>query len=543
MGQAQPRMMFFQPSMIGIDLHDHLIQFVEVKKTRSGFSLESYNRLALEPGIIKEGQIEKPDLLKLALEKLFATANPRAVTPREAAVVLPSNGIFTHIFEFPGKLSDKDLCQSLPFEAETVIPFSIQEVYWDMAILELQNEGSSSQRQKVLFGAVPMAVADKYAEVLNAVGITPVSFGIDLDAIQQALAPQLQQADTVLVIELNALSVNYTLIQKQVIKSFYSSNESIQDFLEDEAIWTKELSPEKEKAVDAFLKRKYHRAQKHVNENLFEKKITKLDRVLLTGEYAHFPHFYNAAVRYFPNAKIQIGDPKHALVVDDKKFLAHLEGNQQHIPYSICFTNPIGIAIKVLKKVTKEGLNLLPTHLKRNLHEERLARFLAFFAALMSLTSVVVAGFVLLLHQSATYERVNLEIHKTAVERKLFGTRYMEVQEALTTFNNEVSALSAIDKALFSVPNLLNNLTALAPEGIELIRIRFFDTDLRVEWVGIAKDRDQLLALKNVLEAEPTIKSVEMPLSNFDQKIDIPFQVSMTLDFSKLPPYATNSIQ
>lgn len=546
-------MSIFGSNIVGIDFHDHLVQFVDLSRRGRKTVLNAYNRITLPEGMIVDGVIQDTPNLKNILIELFKTANPGPVDPKQVAVVLPSSAVFTHIFEFPLQLSENDIRQAIPYEAETVIPFSIQEVYWDFQVLEKDPKELKGGKQRVLFASIPSEVAQNFSDLFAELGIQPVAFGIDLDAIQQALRRQLKLEDTALVIDLGALSVNYTLVDHGVVKSFYSSPEAVNGLIQsmtqstgqtkEEFIknWGKgQLNEAYVQYIDAFLKKKYHRAQQQVNFELSKRNISSIDRVILTGEFANLPHFYESAYRYFPKSTIEVGDPKHVLSIDDKRFAAHIEGKGQDIPYSIYFTTSIGIAIKVLDGKHRSGINLIPENLKQTLHQDHRLWLMALASVGMAFFGMGLAGYMLFLHQDLGFERVNLEIKKSAIERQLFGTRYIEVQKQLIEFNSEVEILSKIDAELFSVPVVFEQIEDLIPEGIRVVRQRFTDETLSVEIDGIADGRNSILDFKTKLDGASFIESIDMPLSNFDQSKNIPFRVTIFLNFAELPDYASS---
>jgi Tfp pilus assembly PilM family ATPase len=63
---------------IGLDIADHTIEIVEVKKWLGTFSVTKLNQINLEPGIVSRGRIIDQKKLEFALKKLFASARPNA---------------------------------------------------------------------------------------------------------------------------------------------------------------------------------------------------------------------------------------------------------------------------------------------------------------------------------------------------------------------------------------------------------------------------------------------------------------------------------
>src|SRR3989338_310324 len=150
-------MNIFAKRIVGIDFHDYSAQVVELSLLKDKISLEAYNRITIPAEVIKDGEILKPEELKILMKNLLQNANPKAIDSKNVAIVFPSSKVFTHIFNLPSNLSENEIKNTLSFEAETVIPFAIQDMYWDYRFLE---EGEKSK--KVLFAAITRETADQY---------------------------------------------------------------------------------------------------------------------------------------------------------------------------------------------------------------------------------------------------------------------------------------------------------------------------------------------------------------------------------------------
>ena len=221
-------MFLFSKNILGIDLHDHLVQFVELKKSGNKTILETYNRLTIPDGYIKDAEIKKETELKELLKKLFSEANPVPAKVKKLALILPTQITFVHIFHFPAKLAPSDLRKLIPVEVESILPYSIDEVYWDFTVLDKhKNDG-----QNVLFAATPKARADQYLKIFNELGLSPVLFGIQPEALQNALSYKLVPGETVLAVELGALATNYLFLKGSVIQKFVSINGGIDGLIQ-----------------------------------------------------------------------------------------------------------------------------------------------------------------------------------------------------------------------------------------------------------------------------------------------------------------------
>lgn len=533
--------------VVGINFHDHMIQLVELREPNGDIWLEAYNRLPIPEGVIKDGIIEKEEDFKILIHDLFRKANPKPVEPKNVTILLPPKVTFTHIFSFPSKLTEKEVMKAIQYEAEMVIPFPIHDLYWDTTIIEKDGDGY----QYALFAGIQKKIADKYTEAFRGAGITPTLFGIHVEALKYALEQTLPEEEFSLIIDLGALSTNYLTVKGQTIKHYLSSNEGTLALVQDiskkfpifssESLfenWEKYKNDQKFKEIiGKFIKDKYKTATDIIAKKQMKDKVDGIKNIFLTGEYSNLPGFYDLAQKQFSNIKISIGDPKTGLKVKDENFIKQSEKNKIKPPYSIYFTDVIGVAISKLRTKENRNINLIPTWLKRNFLNKKIEISITIGLICMSLISLAIAGFVSVTHQKLNYERMNLEIAKSSIELTLYGTRYQEIKEDLEAFNDEITTLSNIDNGLFSVPTVINNILAVVPTNVIITSISFKDKDLAFSMSGIAENRDALLSLQSAFKELSLIDTVNIPLSSYDKKEQVPFQINLTLKFSELSKY------
>lgn len=546
-------MQIFPHKVIGIDLHDDYAELVELRLADGDISLESYNRVAIDPSIIVDGKIKKSDELKIIISELLKGANPKAINEKEVAVVLPANKTLTHVFTFPANLTEDEIRKTIPYEAESVIPFAIEDVYWDIVVLKRDDPKKKHASQLVLFSAVSKETSDEYATLLESITLSPFLFGVSVEALQNALKNQVSPQDATLIIEFGPLSTNYLIIKNNAIQYFYSSNAGGGKLLDDlseklkidkatlikkkEANWQNMLS---EPVIETFLSKRYERAMEIIIENEGKEESGPVTEILLTGEFMNLPNFFSLAKATFPNQRVTVGDPKTGLDIDSKKFLPLHHERGEMVPYSTYFTNAIGVALRALRRKKETGINLLPDRLKKNFSSKRSASHVLVATVGMCIFSLITAGFFVFKQQNVSYKRAALEVQKATIERTVYGTRYQEIHEALNIFNQEILALSTINNNLFSIPSLIEMILETLPRDIHLTAIQFSDEALTLNISGIAADRKSLLELQEQLEQNDFVEEVIAPISNYDEKTKISFTFELKLNFTALPPYGSS---
>lgn len=538
-------MFLFPKKIVGLDFHDYFAQVIELKSYGKNTILTAFNRVAIPPNVIREGEILNKDELKKILSVFFETANPQPIKSKNVVCSFPAKKVFTHIFTFPSTLSERELKKAIPFEAETVIPFSMQDVYWDIRILYKDDVNKKHASQAVLFACVPKTVADTYTDLLTSMGLVPIAFTIPAECAEYALKKQLPRDKNSFVIDAGSLVTTYSIFEKGVLKNTFMSLKSGRSLILNMAkkyqVQEAELIDQKEK--NSFDKIYLPEVQDFVRETLAEgQKIlagTNVSDVFITGEFLNLPDFYETAKKTFPNQTVSFGDPRIGLDIDYEKFLP-LDKKAGTIPYSIYFTEAIGLALKGLGQKINDGMNLLPDKLRESFSSKRTSFAIGFSSVLLTILTLVTATFVTLKHQELGYKRIDTEIKKEALQQMVFGTRYQQIKDAINSFNNEVSALSDIQNVLFSVPVLLDNITASVADGVHLLSINFTDSDLSVEMSGVAETRESLLKTQKNLEESPFVEELIAPLSNFDTKTDISFVMKAKLKFNELKKYGAD---
>ncbi|MDP2624778.1 MAG: pilus assembly protein PilM, partial [Candidatus Peregrinibacteria bacterium] len=272
-------MSLFPQKIVGIDFHDYSAQLIELRLKGNEVSLQSYSRVVIPSDIIIGGQIKKEDELKAILSRLLTEANPKPIDVKNVAIIFPASKTFTHIFKLPINLDEDEIRKALPYEAETVIPFTIDEVYWDFSILYKDSKEQKHASQYILFAAITKDVADQYARLVESIGLIPFLLGSNAEALKHALLNEVEPRGTSLMIQFGTLSTNYLLVKDKVVQYFFSSNDGGKKLMEDlvkelqgdESGWMEKkeqnrLDTMTEPVVKNFLETRYKQAQKIIQE-------------------------------------------------------------------------------------------------------------------------------------------------------------------------------------------------------------------------------------------------------------------------------------
>ncbi|MGB9637670.1 MAG: type IV pilus assembly protein PilM, partial [Microgenomates group bacterium] len=178
----------------GLDIGADSIKIVQFKKEKNSFVVTAAG-MAKNPLANFNFEDEKGFVaLAEAIKKLKQEAR---VTTNAAAVSLPERSVFTQVIEMP-KMSERELEQAVPWEAEDVIPRSLAEVNLDWEVLE-EEEGTEGPKIKVLLVAAPSSLVNKYLQLLKLAEVETLSLEPESLAAVRALQPVIKTGNAVLI--------------------------------------------------------------------------------------------------------------------------------------------------------------------------------------------------------------------------------------------------------------------------------------------------------------------------------------------------------
>jgi type IV pilus assembly protein PilM len=157
----------FEKSLVGLDIGVSGIKAVELspEKTRR---LMAYNRIPLPFNAISpDGEIKDRDVVVSALKTLFGT---KEFTTTRVAVAGFGNSIITKKIQVD-RMKPEELREQIYWEAEQYIPFDVNDVNLDFAILNSANVTTPNKMDVLLVAAKKDYIAS-LTEVMEEAGLT-----------------------------------------------------------------------------------------------------------------------------------------------------------------------------------------------------------------------------------------------------------------------------------------------------------------------------------------------------------------------------------
>ncbi len=277
--------------MVGIDIGTSGIKAVEVLQRRRPHVL-TYNRVPLPWGTIsQEGEIQKKDIVKNAIQSLFTQG---AFTSRNIILGGSGNSVILKKITVP-RMTQDEIANELYWEAEQYVSFPIDEVNLDFVILgKSDGDRYGSPTMDVLLVAAKKSYIRELSSViegtrLNLIAVSTHAFAVG--NVLEALQPQRVKGTyqgTHLIVDLGAATTKLTAIvgnnivyhrtlkyggssiseklahhlgvsieEAEVLKIANPSDPEVRPILKDSA---SEIAQEISRAIDLYISQTQHRS-------------------------------------------------------------------------------------------------------------------------------------------------------------------------------------------------------------------------------------------------------------------------------------------
>ncbi len=348
---------------LGLDISDRSIEVLELTKGWKNIKVSSYNRQALDSGIVEDGKILQLAKLAQIISELLTKANPRAITQKKINISLPETQIFTHIFKFPLDLNEDGVVEALNYQIPEIFPFDIEDIHYDWRIT---HKGSS--QQEVLVAAAPKVLIDSYLELFQQAKLEPQALLLESLSTAQAILPGDLNKQGALLLDLGTKTSLISIFDELGLRYSYNIPHAGQHITEDIA---KELKLSEDEAEKIKIKNGLDHKQKSMDTHeIIEKSLStiikevkksidyyekhsqqKISKIILSGGTAKMnklPEYLKGLLEL----PVIIGQP-----------LSKIKKSDIIKPSSdeVLLANVTGLALWDLdKKYQKNSLNLLP---------------------------------------------------------------------------------------------------------------------------------------------------------------------------------------
>lgn len=414
-------------NFIALDISDNSLEIMECQRDFWGrYVIKSINRLALDKGVIVDGDIKNANALVKSLKKLLQSAKPSPISSSNCLLSIPENKVFTHIFHVPLELKNDDIEDFLLNQSEGIIPFNRETIISDYNIVE-----TSDREKTILYVAAPRKLIDDVLAVLKKVKLNVLLIELESLSVARALLTKPYIKDANVIMDMGGNFSNITIYDNQGLKLTVSlplaGNQFTKEIhakakltiAESSEIKIKEGLNSPNKNVVLALQSSLAKIIEEITRSVsyFEKKSGQtVKRLLLVGGSAKLP----GIVDYLASKiKLEIipGNPWYRL----KKTAEVLKVFKKS--QGIMYSTVIGLLLRGKQSDYRQGINLLPSNVRKHsmiqLSSGNKGEWVKYV-----ILSVIVIAFVLLLvfqnvlrgdRQIATVSTFNIEEKKVAL--------------------------------------------------------------------------------------------------------------------------------
>ncbi len=546
-----------------IDISDQSIKYGRLVNTSSGFSLVKYGKEKIPQGVVVSGKIEKEEELVKVLNKIKEKEKIHFVR-----VSLPEEQMYLFTLTIP-KTDDENIRDMVLLQIEEHIPLKALDSIFDYDII-------SEDNQNILIEVVAIAniTIESYLSVFNKVGLIPLSFEIEAQAIARAVIPDNDNSPVMIVdfgetrtgvsIAINGrvfltttLSMGGVDLTNMIAKNFSLSFEEAEKMKHEYGLNTdskvQDIFPAILNGISVLrdeLNKQYLYWDNHNNI-----KNEQINHIILCGGDANL----TGLSEYLElSMKIKVENANvWTNVLTTENLIPEMSFEE-----SLSYATVIGLALGDYSYESKSIINILPDQEKKILRREYWMRF---FAVSFNLIALIGVLSIILLFPSYFISKSEEKSIKNQVE--IFDKDnpeliYNNMDKKIKEIN---SKLEILDKA--KVPyqvssGVIDNILSNKTDGITFSQILFSKKIVEVleesktteklptdetaeaepevkkkkkieistlEIYGVAKNRDSLRNFKTALDNNPTFSEVNLPISNFLEKKDLSFTVSITL--------------
>jgi type IV pilus assembly protein PilM len=177
----------FRPPTVGIDIGSSAVRAVSLKRGRGGWSLIAAGEAPIPDGCIEDGAMADPALVGQTVKHLLDSLGLRRATVTSA---LAGHAVIVKRLSLPA-MSDAELAEAIPWEAEQYIPFDLADVQLDYQVLNTSDATTAAADAakpglEVLLVAARKDRIDDRAGVLAETGRRPVIVDVEAFAVANA---------------------------------------------------------------------------------------------------------------------------------------------------------------------------------------------------------------------------------------------------------------------------------------------------------------------------------------------------------------------
>ena len=171
------------PLIVGLDIGTRQIKAVLIEKTGDSYTLQGFACETINKIAFNEREIRDYEAVSLALKKV---QNALKTKTKLAAIAVSGTSVISKVVHMEPDQSDFELEGQIEIEADSLIPYPLDEVYLDFE--ELGTSQTHSGKVDVLLSAAHKDLVDSRITLVREVPLEPKVVDIEGNALGNALA-------------------------------------------------------------------------------------------------------------------------------------------------------------------------------------------------------------------------------------------------------------------------------------------------------------------------------------------------------------------
>lgn len=189
----------------GLDIGTSAIRVVELKGSNNPKAIRRYGQVPLDIKVsASDAKADQQKLAQIIKDLLTQTG----IASKNTAVGIPSNKVFTAVFDVD-RLSQDELKKTLSYQADSMIPTSLDESKIDWAIIG--DSPVDKTKMEILLSSVPNTLVERRLDMLESIGLNVISFEPDNLALVRSLVSP-ESLDAQMVLDIGKTSTDLVII-------------------------------------------------------------------------------------------------------------------------------------------------------------------------------------------------------------------------------------------------------------------------------------------------------------------------------------------
>jgi type IV pilus assembly protein PilM len=530
-----PTPSYLAMSSFAIDISDQSIKYGELLSTPLGLRLGHFGKEKIPAGVVVSGKIEDQEQLTKILRNLKEKEKLNFVR-----VSLPEEQMYLFTLSLP-KVNEKELRDIILLQIEEHIPLKAVDTIFEYDIIS-----SSNTNILVEVSAIASRTINDYLASFKKAGLVVLSFELEAQAIARAVIP-MEDKDPVMIVDFGDTRTGVSIVHDG--KVFFTTTLDMGGINLTNMI-AKNFSLSFEKAEE--MKRSYGLDGISNIEDIFPIILNGISvlRDELNKQYQYWKSHDNCGISHDQINRIILcgGDSNLTglsdyleasmkIKVDHANAWTNISDMNISVPNmsfeeSLGYVTVLGLALGGYSYSFNPVINVLPKEEKLILSKEYWKRITVSF---LVMSSFIVAIFIILLLPSYFFTLSKEAILENKLEAFNFSNKDLPSQNldlTINDINTKLNLLAGTSAKYSIVDDIMGGIISSKPAGITFSQLLFNQTKnnlLTLEIQGNAADRTALRNFKSIIDSNPKVASANLPISNFLEKSNINFTISIVM--------------